>query len=402
MILLHILIIAMQFGFSEENQYIGGSTNNIVRLSQYFTQQGHRVMILTSPPKYPSNQKPVPWADICFVHPRGSFMRLRYNIEFIILTTLALVRLKHTFQPDVIHGHSAYAAFGLLLRFASWILAIPVFFTIYSPLESKSHFRSLVDIITNPITVRLIFLKDVLLIPTSSFVKQSLEDIGLTPHERIYPIVDFDRFRPLNEEVKRVQRQNLGLSSDSFIVFYLGNLRWNKGLSDLLDALERIHESHENIKLIIILALDMPRDESIKRMRLSLHRRSLLNITKHVGITSQVNTLMSISDIVAIPFRNTIGPADPPVSILEAMAAGSVVITTSVGGIPEVVVHQENGFLVPPNSPEELAKCLYDLIENPTLRERVSTIAPVSVESICSVENAGLLYMKLYNDIKRR
>ncbi len=301
----------------------------------------------------------------------------------------------------MVHGHSAYPIFGLLLRIASWILGVPAVLTIYSPIGSNSHLKDSQNTLTNLYFIRMFFLSGVWLIPTSDFVKYSLENAGLSPQAKIYPIVNLNSFKPLDEELKQFHRQNHSLSTSSFVIFYLGNLRLNKGLHDLLDALENIRRLHENLNLTLLLALDMPPDVSRRRLESQLRCRSLHNITKHVGITPDVGTLMSISDIVVIPFRNTVGPADPPLSILEAMAAGSTVLTTAVGGIPEVVIDRENGFLVSPGNPKELAERIYELIENPSLRKIISVNAPVTIQSCCNDEAAGLLHMKLYNQIVR-
>jgi len=62
-----------------------------------------------------------------------------------------------------------------------------------------------------------------------------------------------------------------------------------------------------------------------------------------------------------------------PLVILEAMYAGLPVVATDVGGIPEIIEHEVNGFIVPSNSPEELhRKCLL-LLQNKNLRDRIGT-----------------------------
>ena len=52
-----------------------------------------------------------------------------------------------------------------------------------------------------------------------------------------------------------------------------------------------------------------------------------------------------------------------PISVIEAMAAGLPVIATHVGGIPDLVTDGENGLLVSPGQPEELAAALAELIK---------------------------------------
>jgi glycosyltransferase involved in cell wall biosynthesis len=68
-----------------------------------------------------------------------------------------------------------------------------------------------------------------------------------------------------------------------------------------------------------------------------------------------------------------------PHTVLEALAVGSPVIATSVGGVPEVVRDGENGLLVAPNDPGALADAIGRLFADDDLRCRLAGAAPASV-----------------------
>jgi glycosyltransferase involved in cell wall biosynthesis len=77
-----------------------------------------------------------------------------------------------------------------------------------------------------------------------------------------------------------------------------------------------------------------------------------------------------------------------PASLLEALAAGLPVVTTGVGGIPEVVKDGVNGLIVPPNDPATLAERVFRLVESPELAAKLSEQAQQSVrryswEQVC-------------------
>lgn len=80
-----------------------------------------------------------------------------------------------------------------------------------------------------------------------------------------------------------------------------------------------------------------------------------------------------------------------PHSAVEALSVGVPVVATSVGGVPEVVHDGENGLLVPPGRPEELAAAIRRLLEEPGLRERLAAGARPSVEAISSEAVYGRL-----------
>ena len=71
-----------------------------------------------------------------------------------------------------------------------------------------------------------------------------------------------------------------------------------------------------------------------------------------------------------------------PHTVLEALAVGSPVIATAVGGVPEVVHDEENGLLVPPRDPDALAGAIRRFFADEELRARLAAAAPGSVEGL--------------------
>ncbi|MCP4023526.1 MAG: glycosyltransferase family 4 protein, partial [Desulfobacteraceae bacterium] len=86
-----------------------------------------------------------------------------------------------------------------------------------------------------------------------------------------------------------------------------------------------------------------------------------------VKLHPDLGTLFSASDIFILP---SLSEGVPKV-VLEAMAKGTPVIATNVGGIPEIVTHKKNGLLVPPGDENALVKAIVHLLGN---QELVSTM----------------------------
>lgn len=80
-----------------------------------------------------------------------------------------------------------------------------------------------------------------------------------------------------------------------------------------------------------------------------------------------------------------------PHSAVEALSIGVPVVSTAVGGVPEVVRDGENGLLVPPGRPDELAAAIRRMLEEPGLRDRLAAAAKPSVEAISSEAIYGRL-----------
>jgi glycosyltransferase involved in cell wall biosynthesis len=80
-----------------------------------------------------------------------------------------------------------------------------------------------------------------------------------------------------------------------------------------------------------------------------------------------------------------------PIALLEAMAYGMAIVSTDVGGVPETVKDGEEGLLVPPEEPGDLAEALCRLTADPGLRGRFGAAARSRVERIDEVEVVGRL-----------
>ncbi len=90
-----------------------------------------------------------------------------------------------------------------------------------------------------------------------------------------------------------------------------------------------------------------------------------------------------------------------PLSVLEAMAAGLPVVATDVGDVSRALGDDEAGFLVAPQSPEQLAKALERLLVDPDLRRQMGTAARSRVEGRFSSRVTAHAASALYAEIER-
>jgi glycosyltransferase involved in cell wall biosynthesis len=115
--------------------------------------------------------------------------------------------------------------------------------------------------------------------------------------------------------------------------------------------------------------------------------QTLQRVTSELGL----NGCITFSDPIvktAVPewlhkgdiFINTTNVDNTPVSVLEAMACGLCVVSTSVGGIPYLLEQEEDALLVPPNDPEAMAGAVLRVLTEPGLAAHLSTNARRKVE----------------------
>ena len=103
--------------------------------------------------------------------------------------------------------------------------------------------------------------------------------------------------------------------------------------------------------------------------------------------------LFSQADLFVFPTRGDC----LPLAVMEALASGLPVVTTTVGALPEAVTHGETGWIVPPDDPAALAEALSSLSENPLLRAKLAGQARgVALERF----NSGINYGRLIDTVR--
>lgn len=156
-------------------------------------------------------------------------------------------------------------------------------------------------------------------------------------------------------------RKVLGLSPNHFCICAAGRLSPEKGHRYLLHAVAEL--THSIPKLLLVLL-----GEGRERMELEQHA-AWLGIEKHVmfcGFRKDIRPWIEASDLLVNP---SLTEGTPNV-VLEAMAVGTPVIATSVGGVPDVIEHLNSGFLVAPADPNALAAGIHRAFLNPSERSQ--------------------------------
>lgn len=173
--------------------------------------------------------------------------------------------------------------------------------------------------------------------------------------------VDTDRFRPA-PPVDRVPR-----------VLYVGLLTARKGVLDLLSASRMLADEGLEHELLLLGGTPDEGPQAAEQVRAAARGRATLLGTRP---PDQMPAAYAEGDVFCLPSWWEA----MPLSVLEAMAAGLPVVASGVGDVPRVVADGTSGYVVPKQSPDELAAALRKLLADADLRRRMGAAGRRRVE----------------------
>lgn len=149
----------------------------------------------------------------------------------------------------------------------------------------------------------------------------------------------------------------------------VGNLKPVKGTDIFIDAAKIVSEVHPAVRFELAGAGIGP--DGAKQYQSQIRKLSSAQDVRLLGSLSDVPTFLSTLDIAVLSSRSE----GLPNAIMEYMAAGRPCVVTNVGGCSELIEHERNGLLVPPESPSALAEGIIYLLDHPDKAEQFATAA---------------------------
>jgi D-inositol-3-phosphate glycosyltransferase len=203
--------------------------------------------------------------------------------------------------------------------------------------------------------------------------QQDMESLYGAPTERMSIVpcgFDPDEFWPVTLDA----RQQLGLDRDEFIVLQLGRIVPRKGVDNVIRAAAILQKQRHVPVRLLVVGGNAVQPDPVGTPELG----RLMQLAKELGVEhsvtftgqrqrEQLRYYYSAANVfVTTPWYEPFG-----ITPLEAMACGTPVVGTAVGGIKSTVVDGDTGYLVPPNDPEALAEKLAWLERHPQLAQRM-------------------------------
>lgn len=186
-------------------------------------------------------------------------------------------------------------------------------------------------------------------------------------------------------------RETLGFRPEDIIVATVASLTAHKGHRVLLDAMSQIAHLHKDLNLLLVG--DGPLRPELEEYAAALGLSANVHF---LGRRNDVMRLLREVDIFVLASTQREGFG---LSIVEAMASSLPVIGTRIGGIPEVIEHNVNGFLVEPNDSNALANAVESLICDKELRTKMGRKGRVRYEEHFRLDTMISRVEHLYREV---
>jgi glycosyltransferase involved in cell wall biosynthesis len=155
-------------------------------------------------------------------------------------------------------------------------------------------------------------------------------------------------------------RAALNLPRDGIVVGWIGRMSWEKGIDVFIDAMAALSDS-----TIVACAIGEGRERSAEQARAT---RLVGSRIIWPGMIPEAGRFCLAFDLFVLSSRTE----GVPIALLEAIATGTPIVATRVGGIPDIVSERE-AWLVAPQQPLVLAQAIREAVANPSIaRERAS------------------------------
>lgn len=286
---------------------------------------------------------------------------------------------------DLVHGQDIYSSMALQLVYSARRRRIPIVLTCHSIHETTGLWK----LIYQPLVFTMNRADRV--IAVSNATREFCRVLGVLDY-KIVAIPNGIDISKLNLIVDGTSvRARLGIESEPLVVTAIRLVK-RKGPENLVTAFSKVLKPMPEAKLAI--AGEGP---EYANLRAIIKKLGIENSVFMLGVLphEQVFELMAAADVFVLPSMIEACPF----ALLEAMAVGTPVICTRVGGTPEIVENGVNGLMVPSANNDALADAILNILDDHKLAERLQTNGPLTVRKKFSWERTAKQTLALYEAV---
>lgn len=306
------------------------------------------------------------------------------------------------FKPDIVHTHASKA--GAVGRLAAIHCKVPVIVHTFHGHVFHSYFGKGKTFFFKSVERYLAQRSDAIITISDLQKKELTEVFNITDPRKTHVIplgFDLDRFTKNTEQKRKEFRENYKVRNDELAIGIIGRLAPIKNHELFIDAIDFVkNKTNKKIRAFIIGGGETQQqlEDYLKNKNLAYTKvadsPSLFCFTNWI---KNVDWALAGLDIVALTSKNE----GTPVSLIEAQAAGKLIVATKVGGTADVVC-ADSGFLTNPDNPQEYKEKLleavtdFDKLQLKVANNRETVLQKFSYTRL--VNDVELLYKNLLKE----
>lgn len=266
-------------------------------------------------------------------------------------------RIIREWKPDIVHTHSAFygklAAYlcGVKSRFYTRHSAFP-------PSKKLTTFpgKQINGFVNNTLATDIV--------AVAQAAADNMTATGVDAKKITVIINGVDEMRRTSDAERAALKQSLGIADGTFVCGISARLEPYKGHSYLLDTMKTVLESHPDTVLLVIGGGSCGAE--LKEQAASL------GISDHVRFTGFVDDVAPYYNIMDLNLNCSWGTETSCLALSEGMSLHVPAVATTYGGNPYMITEGVNGLLVPEKDSPAMAAAIRKIIDDPTLRQKLS------------------------------
>lgn len=282
-------------------------------------------------------------------------------------------------QPDIVQTHAVKSHFLVYLsgvwKRRRWV----AFHHGYTTTDVKMRLYNQLDRVSLRAPHRLV--------TVSQAFAQQLRSQGV-PASKITVVqnaVDPSWAEQVRSADRTAMRRQFGIAPEEAVIVSIGRMSQEKAHIDLVRAFHRLRAGGRRARLILV-------GDGPERPRLEQEAGDGIIFTGQVRDTTMY---YAGADLIVLSSLTE----GSPNALLEAMAVDVPTVATEVGGIPEIVRHDESAVLVPPRNPAALAAAMERVLAGASLQASLKRHARAAIETRHTPEGRARILVDMYNDI---
>jgi len=320
-------------------------------------------------------------------------MRRPISLFYDIVSLFRFIKLFLVERPDIVHGNTPKAS--LLSMVSAKLSGVKVRIYMCHGLRYQGTTGIMRLLLMKMEKITCACATEVICV--SKGVRDILIEDGICAKNKAVVIhhgsasgIDLDYFKIDSSLQNTDVREKLGISLTDFVFIFVGRIVKDKGVNELISSFEKLHSQINSVHLILVGSEEKDLNPISKKNRETIETH--LNIHA-VGRQIDIRPYLLSSDAFVLPsYREGFGMV-----LLEAGAMGLPCITTNISGCNEIVIHGENGEIIPPRDENALYEKMKDWVVHKDKLAYMSSHARSFVENRFDKKTVWLKLLDEYN-----